>query len=116
MTVTVYGISSCGTVKKARQWLDAHGLTYTWVDFRQDPPEPERVARWLAAFGSKPLRNTSGGAYRALPEDKATWGDREWLPRFQADPMLLKRPVVEIDGKPAAVGFKESDYAGLFGV
>lgn len=115
MTVTIYGIKSCGTVKKARAWLDAHEVRYTWVDFRATPVEAERVARWVSALGSKPLRNTSGGAYRALGDSKKTWGDPEWLPRFQADLMLLKRPVLEIDGKPVAVGFKEAVYASLFG-
>lgn len=114
-TVTVYGIPTCGTVKKARQWLDAHGVAHAWVDLRSTPPEPERVARWVAAFGSGPMRNTSGGAYRALGPEKSGWGDSEWLPRFQADAMLLKRPVVEIDGQAALVGFKEEEYARRLG-
>jgi arsenate reductase (glutaredoxin) len=116
MSVTLYGIPSCGTVKKARKWLNANGIAYTWVDFRSTAPEPERVAGWMAKFGSKPMRNTSGGAYRAQPAQKKGWGDVEWLPLMQTDPMLLKRPVVEIDGEPAAVGFKEPVYAELFGV
>ena len=116
MSVTLYGIPSCGTVEKARKWLDQHGIAYTWVDFRTTAPEPERVAGWMAKFGWKPMRNTSGGAYRAQPAEKKGWGDAEWLPLMQADPMLLKRPVVEIDGEPAAVGFREPVYAALFGV
>lgn len=114
MKVTVYGIPSCGTVKKARKWLDARGVTYGWVDFRDTPPEPARVAAWMEKFGPLPMRNTSGGSYRALPDEKKGWGAAEWLPRMQADPMLLKRPVVEIDGTPVAVGFDETAYARLF--
>lgn len=114
--VTLYGIKTCGTVQKARKWLDAHGVAYDWVDFRDTPPAPDRVARWVDTLGSKPLRNTSGGAFRALGPEKADWGDAEWLPRFQADAMLLKRPVVEVDGAPTTVGFKESTYAELFDV
>ena len=113
--VTVYGIPTCGTVKKARQWLDQHGVAHRWADLRTAPPEPARVAAWVATFGSGPMRNTSGGAFRALGPEKAGWGDADWLPRFQADPMLLKRPVVEVDGQPAAVGFKEEEYTRLFG-
>jgi arsenate reductase len=115
MDVTLYGIPSCGTVKKARTWLDEQGIAYRFVDFRDTAPEPERVAGWMARFGSKPMRNTSGGAYRAQPPEKKGWGDTEWLPLMQADPMLLKRPVVEIDGAPAAVGFAASAYEELFG-
>ncbi len=115
MTITLYGIPTCGTVKKARKWLDGKGVAYEWVDFRESPPEPERVARWMAVFGSKPMKNTSGGAYRALPADKKKWGDERWLKELQADEMLLKRPVVEIDGEPVLVGFKEPQYVERFG-
>ena len=114
MQVTVYGIKSCGTVKKARAWLDSQGIEHSWVDFRATPVQPERVAAWVSALGSKPLRNTSGGSYRALGDEKKAWGDAEWLPRFQEDPMLLKRPVVEIDGMAVTVGFKEPVYQALF--
>jgi len=114
MSITLYGIPSCGTVKKAREWLDARGLAYDWADTRQQAPEPERVARWMDTFGFKPLRNTSGGAYRALPVEKKGWGAEEWLPLMQADAMLLKRPVVERDGQPVLVGFKEPDYQRIF--
>jgi arsenate reductase len=115
MKVTLYGIPGCGTVKKARKWLDTKGIDYCFVDFRGTAPEPERVAGWMAKFGSKPMRNTSGGSYRALPAEKKGWGDSEWLPLMQADPMLLKRPVVEVDGDPATVGFAEPVYTELFG-
>ncbi len=115
MKITVYGIPSCGTVKKARAWLDAQGLDHDWVDFRTTAPEPARVARWVAAFGSGPMRNTSGGAYRELPAEKADWDQAEWTRRFQGDAMLIRRPVVEIDGQPALVGFKEEAWRGRLG-
>ena len=110
MAIKVYGIPTCGTVKKARKWLDANGVDYEWVDFRDTAPAAAQLQRWVAAFGSRPMRNTSGGAYRALGPEKKTWGDAEWLPEFKKDVMLLKRPVVEIDGEPALLGFKEPDY------
>lgn len=111
MSVIVYGISTCGTVKKARRWMDDHGIAHTWVDFRAAPPEPARVSRWVAAFGAPAMRNTSGGAYRALGGEKAGWDDARWASAFQSDAMLVKRPVVEIDGAPALVGFREEDYS-----
>ncbi len=107
MNLTLHGIPTCGTVKKARKWLDARSIPYTFVDFRSSPPSREQVARWVEHFGARALRNTSGGAYRALGPEKKTWDDARWLEAFLADPMLIKRPVVEIDGAPALVGFKE---------
>ncbi|MDP2310969.1 MAG: Spx/MgsR family RNA polymerase-binding regulatory protein [Pseudomonadota bacterium] len=114
MPVTVYGISTCGTVKKARSWLTDHGVAHTWVDFRATPPEPARVARWVATFGAPPMRNTSGGAYRALGEEKAGWDEARWTTAYQGDAMLVKRPVIEVDGLPVLVGFREEDYARQF--
>ena len=110
MKLTVYGIPSCGTVKKARAWLDSKRLDYTWVDLRESPPSSARIKRWVKTFGTKPMRNTSGGSYRALPEEKKTWDDATWTTHFIDDPMLLKRPVLEIDGTPTLVGFKEADW------
>lgn len=114
MRITVYGIPTCGTVKKARAWLDHNGAAHTWVDFRSAPPEPARVQRWVARLGALKMRNTSGGAYRALGDDKAVWSPEQWTTAFQADPMLIKRPIVEVDGEPVAVGFDEDRYRALF--
>lgn len=109
MALTVYGIPTCGTVKKARRWLDERDITHDWVDFRKTPPPAEQVARWVDALGVKALRNTNGGAYRALSDDKKTGSDAEWTVRFAADPMLIKRPVIERDGTPVQVGFRGTD-------
>lgn len=114
-TVTVYGISSCGTVKKARAWLDQQGIAHTWIDYRVDPVAPERVATWVQTLGAKAMRNTSGGSFRALGPEKDGWDDATWTAAFQADAMLIRRPVLEIDGKPVAVGFKQADWEQLLG-
>lgn len=107
MALAVYGIPSCGTVKKARTWLNQKGIAHTFVDFRTVPPSVVQVQAWVAAFGAKAMRNTSGGSYRALPDEKSTWTDAEWTKHFTADPMLIKRPVIESDGKPVSVGFTD---------
>jgi arsenate reductase len=104
--ITVWGIPTCGTVKKAHAWLDAKGLAYRKVDLRTTPPSKERVARWVLGFGVQALKNTSGGAYRALPADKDRWSEEEWLAAFVADPMLIRRPVIEAEDEPLAVGWR----------
>ena len=105
----VYGIPNCGTVKKAKSWLEAHGVTYEAVDFRKDPPSANQVKAWVKALGSKAMRNTSGGSYRALPEGKKTWSEARWEQEFSADPMLIKRPIIEREGQAIKVGFRGSD-------
>ena len=106
MKIDVYGIPTCGTCRKARKWLDEKGMEYRWIDLREKPPAKARVKRWLAKFGPKPMKNTCGGAYRALPPEKKEWEKKEWETAFNNDAMLLKRPVLEIDSKPERVGFK----------
>ena len=107
--MTVYGIPNCGTVKKARAWLDTRDVSHTFVDFRATPPSTEQVAAWVAALGARPMRNTSGGSYRALPAEKSEWGDERWIEEFHADPMLIKRPIIERDGTALQVGFRGTD-------
>ena len=115
MDVTLYGIPTCGTVKKARAWLDARGVAHRWIDLREAPPDRATVEAWARAFGTRRLRNTSGGSYRALGAEKDAWDDARWIAAFAADAMLLKRPVVLVDGRPALVGFDEAAYVATFG-
>ena len=109
MRYRVYGISSCDTVRKACKWFDTHGIAYERVDLRKTPPTEERVAGWVEILGSRAMRNTSGGSYRALPADKKDWSDDAWLAAFVRDPMLLKRPIIERDGVAVGVGFRGSE-------
>jgi len=109
MALVVYGIPNCGTVKKARAWLDAHGLAHTFHDFRATPVPAADVAAWVAALGAKALKNTSGGSYRALPDDKKGWSDAQWAEAMAGDPMLIKRPVITRDGVAIKAGFRGSD-------
>ncbi|GDX82201.1 arsenate reductase [Deltaproteobacteria bacterium] len=109
MSLTVYGIPSCGTVKKARSWLEGARRPHTFADFRQTPPSAGQVKAWVAKFGARALRNTSGGSYRALGPEKETWSEAEWTAAFADDPMLIKRPVIERDGVPVIVGWNLED-------
>jgi arsenate reductase len=113
MKRVVYGIPTCGTVRKAAAWLGARGVPFEAVDLRATPPSRDQVARWVAAFGAPALINTSGGSYRALKAERgaalSAWSTEAWIDAFTADPMLLKRPVVEVDGAPAVVGWNLPD-------
>ena len=109
--LTVYGIPNCGTVKKARRWMDEREAAHTFVDFRATPPSRGQVEGWVEALGAKAMRNTSGGSYRALPPEKQDWDDARWVEAFAADPMLIKRPIIERDGTAVQVGFRGSEDA-----
>lgn len=106
MTVILWGIPSCSTVKKARLALQQAGVAFVDRDLRQQPPTTDDVARFIAAVGVGALKNTSGGSYRALPDDTDGWSDARWAQAFASDPMLIKRPVIEADGVVVGVGWK----------
>ena len=113
MKLTVYGIPTCSTVKKAVKWLSENGFEYDWVDLRKQPPSREQLEEWMDVFGFKPMRNTSGGAYRKLGPQRNDYDSKDWLAAFSQEPMLLKRPIVLVDGKPALVGFKADQYQAV---
>ena len=109
MTLTVYGIPTCGTCKKARQWLDQNAIAYDFINTKEQPPSRDMITAWVSTLGSKSMRNTSGQSYRALGEAKQTWGDPEWIDAFSKDAMLLKRPLFVKDGQAVLVGFRALD-------
>ena len=109
MALTLYGIPTCGTVKKALSYLTGHNHPHTFIDYRQSPPSREQLTTWVGTLGNKALRNTSGGSYRALGAEKESWGDDRWIDAFVADPMLIKRPVVLLGDTVIQVGWSSPD-------
>lgn len=112
--IQVYGIPTCSTCKKALQWLDTQGISYEFINTKEQPPDREQITHWVEKLGDRPLRNTSGQSYRALDEVKNTWQDAEWVAAFSDDVMLLKRPIFVKDGIAIAVGFRNvAEIQGL---
>ncbi len=105
-SIQVYGIPTCGTCKKALQWLDTQQIAYEFINTKELPPSPEQIASWVKSLGYQPMRNTSGQSYRTLDDAKDTWRDAEWTTAFCDDVMLLKRPIFVKDGIAIAVGFR----------
>jgi arsenate reductase len=105
----VYGIPNCGTCKKAFQWLEQQGLSYEFIDTKEQPPTAEQLEAWVAQLGEKALRNTSGQSYRALGAERETWTAAEWVAAYAKDAMLIKRPLFVKNGTAVMVGFKGND-------
>lgn len=116
MTIHLYGIPNCDTVKKARVWLDAQGQTYTFHDYKKEGAEPERIASWIAAAGLDLVVNRKGTTFRALSEDdKARAADAAQAPALlAANPSVIKRPIVEHPGG-LLVGFRPDEWAAALG-
>ncbi|MGB0670435.1 MAG: arsenate reductase [Rhodospirillales bacterium] len=113
--ITVYGLKSCDGCRKARKWLDAHGLAHDFHDFRAAPPGGEAIATWLAAVGSDKLLNRRGTTWRGLGEaDKARAeaGTKDLIALLAQHPALMKRPVIEAGGN-VLVGFDSAVQSTL---
>jgi len=113
--VTIYGIKNCDTMKKARAWLEARDIAYTFHDYKAAGIERARLSAWAEAVGWEILLNKAGTTFRNLPDaDKANLTKTKALALMAAHPSLIKRPVLDIEGD-LLVGFKPDIYAERFG-
>lgn len=113
MSITLYGIANCDTVKKARVWLQQQGREVRFHDFKKAGVPEERLDAWLGAVGWERLLNRRGTTWRQLaPELQASVVDAVSARRLMlAQPSVIKRPVVEWPGGAVTVGFSEADWA-----
>jgi Spx/MgsR family transcriptional regulator len=110
MTVTIYGIKTCDTVKKARTWLDGRGIKHRFVDYRAEGLDPKNLALWKTAVGWEKLLNKTSTTFKELSEaDKNGLDEKKATALMLAHPTLIKRPVLDIDGR-ITVGFKPEVY------
>ena len=113
---TLFGIPNCDSVRKARKWLDDQGLAHEFIDLRADTPSAGKISQWLLAVGSERLVNRRSTTFKQLSEgDKAALEGRDPVSVLQAQPTLIKRPVLEWDDR-VSVGFKAEEYWRLFNI
>ena len=111
MSVTIHGIKACDTMKKARDWLDAHGVAYAFHDYKVSGVDRATLARWAGEVGWEALLNRSGTTFRKLPDaDRADLSLDKALDLMVVQPSMIKRPVLQTDGG-LIVGFKPDVYA-----
>ena len=111
LPITIYGIKNCDTMKKARAWLDRHGVAYNFHDYKTAGIDREHLARWSGKVGWEALLNRAGTTFRKLPDaDKDGVTEKKALALMLAQPSMIKRPVLEVGGK-VLVGFRPEIYA-----
>jgi arsenate reductase (glutaredoxin) len=117
MALTFYWYPKCGTCRKAKKWLEDHGISVNEVHIVENPPSREELAQLYRKSGLplKKFFNTTGMKYRELGmKDKVnTASEEELLDILASDGMLIKRPILT-DGEKVAVGFKEEEYQKFF--
>jgi arsenate reductase len=111
MTITIYGIKNCDTMKKARSWLDSHGIAYDFHDYKTAGVAKDTLKQWSDEVGWDTLLNRAGTTFRQLPDaDKEGLNEKKALALMLAQPSMIKRPVLDL-GKKRLVGFKPDVYA-----
>jgi arsenate reductase len=113
-SVTLYGIKNCDTMKKARAWLDEHGVAYAFHDYKAEGVDKVTLERWAKDVSWEILLNRAGTTFKKLPDkDRENLSEKKAIALMEAQPSMIKRPVLDIGGK-LTVGFKPEIYAKLF--
>jgi arsenate reductase len=115
VSIDLYGIPNCDTVKKARAWLERHAIEYAFHDYKKEGADLAKLGAWSDAAGWETLLNRRGTTFRALSDaDKADIDRAKALHLMEASPSLIKRPVVEHPGG-LLVGFDPAEWERALG-
>lgn len=113
--ITVFGIPNCSTVKKARTWLEEHGVPYHFHDYKKDGLDPALLKTWASALGWQALLNTRGTTWRGLPEAEREGVDEaRALALMAARPSLVRRPLIDMN-PGYLLGFDVDEYQRTLG-
>jgi arsenate reductase len=112
--IALYGIKACDTMKKARTWLDAHGVAYAFHDYKVEGAARSLLENWARQVGWETLLNRAGTTFRKLPDtDKSNLDEAKAITLMLAQPSMIKRPVLAV-GDRLIVGFKPEIYEAAF--
>jgi len=111
----VYGIPNCNTVKKARVWLDENGFNPEFHDFKKKGITAAKLNQWCDTFGWEVVLNKKGTTWRNLSPDvqQRVKDQASAVAVLLENNSAIKRPVVEVDGKPVLISFNEAEYAAI---
>jgi len=115
MTILMFGIPNCDTIKKARGWLDARDTPYAFHDYKKAGVDEAALRRWVAALGWETVLNRAGTTFRKLPDaDRADLDADRAIALMMAQPSMIKRPILEGDGVLLA-GFSPAAWDAALG-
>ncbi|HTJ52817.1 MAG TPA: ArsC family reductase [Cyclobacteriaceae bacterium] len=114
--MTVYGIKNCNTVKKALDWLKENNIEFEFHDYKTKGISESKLKEWSKQVGWESLVNKKGTTWRQLEDkvkDKVT-NQTEAISLMKDKTSVIKRPLIEQDGKVLALGFDEQTYSKAF--
>lgn len=109
----VYGIKNCDTVKKALNWLKANNKVFEFHDYKKEGITTEKLQSWCSQVGWENLLNRRGTTWRKLDEEtrNTVTDETQAVNVMLTNTSIIKRPVIEKDGKVLMVGFDEASYS-----
>ncbi len=114
MSICLYGIKSCDTMKKARTWLEQQGVDYQFHDYKSTGIDAASLEKWCSEHGWQVILNRAGTTFRKLDEaQKADLDQAKAIALMLSQPSMIKRPVLDL-GTRTLVGFKPELYAAAF--
>ncbi len=112
--ITLYGISNCDTIRKARKWLQQQDIDYQFHDYRKQGLDAGMLNRWADELGWEALLNRRGTTWRQLPEAQKQDLTRDRAITLMLEhPAMIKRPLLDL-GECRQLGFSAADYSRLF--
>jgi len=113
MTLVLYGIANCDTVRKARRWLDDRGVSYRFHDLRAEGLDEDRVKKWIADAGWEAVINRRSTSWKTLPAaTRDSMDAASAVDAACATPTLIKRPVLQ-GSDLLEIGFRAERYGEL---
>jgi arsenate reductase len=111
MTIRIYGIRNCDTMKKAFAWLEGNRLDYEFHDYKKEGVPPGKLKAWAARVGYEKLANMRGPTWRKIPDaKKVNLNEARMIALLEENTSAIKRPILEI-GSKVLVGFDREEYA-----
>jgi len=112
--IQVFGIPNCDTIKKARKWLDANGVSYEFHDYKKKGIDKATLTRWCKELGWEALVNTRGTTWRKLSDQqKSDLSQAKAIALLMDNTSMIKRPII-VTGRDTLVGFDEARYREVF--
>ncbi len=109
----IYGIKTCGSVRKALKFMNDNGIEYEFIDFKKEPVDAVKIKEWLGHTSLDILLNTKGTKYKTLKLKDMNLSDTQKIEWMARENLIIKRPVIEYKGD-VIVGFGEERYRNYF--
>ncbi|MEF1341192.1 ArsC family reductase [Vibrio rotiferianus] len=114
MTITMFGIPNCDTVKKAKKWLEAESIAFDFHDYRKQGVDAAMVTEFCNALGWEQVLNKRGTTFRQLTqEQKDALNEENAIALLVENPAMIKRPILKVEDQ-LHIGFKADQYATIF--